>query len=86
MEEHGDYYSIVAFKHLDIYPLVGGKHKKIIAYVQCIDRNGEIQEKEFKSDPGYDKEISLIMPKINGWISLVSGKSTSVPLNMQPIS
>ena len=37
----------------DIYPLIGGKHKKWRVYALCIDKNtNEIVEKSFESETG----------------------------------
>ena len=76
LEEYGDHYVVTGFKHKDIYPLIGGKHKKIIAKAFVLDRHGNIQERDFNSGSGNEDKIAQVMPQISAWISLVSGIPT----------
>ena len=50
---NGHTWGMVAEKRRDIYPIVGGKHKKWFLCVMC-NVGGVVHEKNFESCSGYD--------------------------------
>jgi hypothetical protein len=53
---NGYRWGVFAEKREDIYPMVGGKHKKWFVYVMC-NVDGEVSEAKFESCVGYNSAI-----------------------------
>ena len=76
---NGHLWGMIAEKRRDIYPLVGGKHKKWILYVMC-KVNGEVHERKFESCVGYDAEINRDShwARASEWLSQMMGKRMKI--------
>ena len=61
----------------DIYPLIGGKHKKYKVCVVLQDIEGKVHTKEFESASGNEDKIARIWPEVNKWIMDMTGVPTS---------
>ena len=53
---NGCSWGMIAEKRRDIYPLIGGKHKKWFLSVMC-KVDGEVHERRFESCVGYNAKI-----------------------------
>ena len=74
VEHTEDHYGLVGHKTKDIYPLIGGKHKKWKVYVFCWDKATQtLVEREFDSGSGNENKIATVWPKIKIWIKMTSG-------------
>ena len=69
---------LIGQRRRDIYPLIGGKHKKWFICVQSIDNNGRLESRKFESKAGYNQDTDHIWVDVRGYVMLISG-STSVP-------
>ena len=72
-EEH---FRLTGVKIKDIYPLIGGKHKKYKVCVVVQAKNGEVHAKEFVSSSGNEDKIARIWPEVNRWIMDMTGIPT----------
>ena len=66
---------ITAIRRKDIYPLIGGKHKKWFINVQCIGSDGKYISQKFESAAGNSAKTDEIWPEVRGFVSLVSGQA-----------
>ena len=72
------HFQLYAVKLKDIYPLIGGKHKKIKVGVSALDKDGNVQNREFESISGKDAAINTIWGEVNYWITATTGINTYV--------
>ena len=66
--KNGVLWKIKAEKRKDIYPLIGGKHKKWIVIVERKDSNEEHEPRIFESPVGYNHEIDQIWVEVKEYI------------------
>jgi hypothetical protein len=78
-EGRGENWHVIGELREDIYPVVGGKHKKWFIYGAVIDKNGIYQEKKWENErPGYNVAIEPLWNQVKLWISMVSGDPSPV--------
>ena len=66
--KNGVLWKIKAEKRKDIYPLIGGKHKKWIVKVEWEDSNEEHEPRIFESQVRYNHEIDQIWVEVREYI------------------
>jgi len=72
------HFKLYAVKLKDIYPLIGGKNKKIRVGVAVMDKDGQVQQREFVSHSGNEGVIHTVWGEVNQWITATTGINTWV--------
>lgn len=70
----GDQWAVALTKEESNFPLIGPKEKKTHATVYVLDRNGNIQQKQYDArSRSWVDNLRKIYPDINAWVFIHSG-------------